>query len=147
MRKLFTIGCAKKSLERFIRLLQDAGVDLVIDVRLNNTSQLAGFAKRDDLRFLLTEGFGIAYVHAPELAPTQELLDDYAANKDWEAYAAGFSRLVAERRMPAIVLRRASGYESPCLLCSEDDAAQCHRRLLAEAVAQSPAELEIEHLR
>ena len=79
MPTICTIGYTKKSLEHFVRLLQEAGVDAVIDIRLRNTSQLAGFAKRDDLAFLLCKGFGIKYEHHPELAPTPEILDAYKA--------------------------------------------------------------------
>jgi uncharacterized protein (DUF488 family) len=146
MKKLCTIGYTKKPLERFIGLLRNAGVDLVIDARLNNTSQLAGFAKRDDLAFLLREGFGIEYVHVPDLAPTQEMLDAYSATKDWETYEADFAILMAERDMVRLVLQHTDGYESPCILCSEDDPAKCHRRLLAKAVAESRPGLEIAHL-
>ena len=147
MKKLCTIGYTKKPLEHFIVLLRNAGVDLVVDVRLNNTSQLAGFAKRDDLAFLLKEGFGIEYTHMPGLAPTQEMLDAYIAAKDWEAYEADFAILVSERDMVRLILEHAGGYDAPCLLCSEDDPAKCHRQLLAEAVAESQPGLEIVHLK
>ena len=147
MKKLCTIGYTKKPLEHFIVLLRNAGVDLVIDVRLNNTSQLAGFAKRDDLAFLLKEGFGIEYAHVPDLAPTQEMLDAFTATKDWEAYEADFAILVSERDMVRLIFEHADGYDAPCLLCSEDDPAKCHRRLLAEAVTESQPGLEIAHLK
>ena len=147
MTRLCTIGHTKKSLEKFIGLLRGAEVDLVIDVRLNNTSQLAGFAKRDDLAFLLREGFGIEYVHAPDLAPTQEMLDSYSSTKDWDAYEAEFSNLIVERGMVSLVLEYAKGCNAPCLLCSEDEPAKCHRRLLAEAVAEFLLGTEMVHLR
>ena len=147
MKKLCTIGYTKKSLEQFIDLLRGAGVDLVIDVRLNNTSQLAGFSKRDDLAFLLREGFGIDYVHSLELAPTEELLKAYRSEKDWDAYRTGFAELIAERDMPALVPKLAEGHQTPCLLCGEDDASTCHRRLIAEAVADAAPGLEIVHLK
>ena len=147
MRKLRTIGHTKKSLDRFINLLRNAGVDLVIDVRLKNTSQLAGFSKRDDMAFLLREGFGIEYVHLPELAPTKEMLDDYSTTKDWEMYEAKFRELIVERDMTHLILDHASDYDTPCLLCSEDDPTKCHRRLLAEALAASLPDLEVLHLR
>ncbi len=87
---LCTIGFAKKSLRKFIGLLQDAGVTKVIDIRLHNTSQLAGYAKRDDLEFIL-ETFGIAYEHVPELAPTEELMKSYKkGSTDWETYTVAF---------------------------------------------------------
>ena len=147
MRRLCTIGHTKKPLEHFINLLRQSGVDLVIDVRLNNTSQLAGFSKRDDMAFLLREGFGIEYLHLPELAPTQEMLDDYSTTKDWEMYEAKFRELIVERDMTHLVLDHASDYDTPCLLCSEDDPTKCHRRLLAEALAASLPDLEVLNLR
>ena len=94
MSTIYTIGHTKKTLEHFIRLLQKAGVDAVIDVRLRNTSQLAGFAKRDDLAFLLREGFGIEYEHRAELAPTPAILDAYKTDGDWLAYEADFPVLI-----------------------------------------------------
>ena len=147
MKKLCTIGHTKKSLEHFINLLRNAGVDLMMDIRLKNTSQLAGFSKRDDLAFLLREGFGIEYVHLPDLAPTQEMLDDYSTTKDWEMYEAKFRELIVERDMSHLVLDCASEHKTPCLLCSEDDPTKCHRRLLAEVLAASLPGLEVFHLR
>ena len=100
MPTIYTIGYTKKTLEHFIRLLQEAGVDAVIDIRLRNTSQLAGFAKRDDLAFLLREGFGIEYEHRPELAPTLEILKAYKTDGDWAAYEREFLSLLDSRNTP-----------------------------------------------
>ena len=85
MTTIYTIGYKGKSLATFIEQLRQAGVDGVIDVRLRNTSHLAGYTKRDDLAFLLREGFGIAYEHHPELAPTLEIFHAYRDEGDWEA--------------------------------------------------------------
>jgi len=143
---IYTIGYTKKSLRQFIGLLQDAGVDAVIDVRLRNTSQLAGFAKRDDLDFLLGEGFGIAYEHLVELAPTAEILDAYKNDHDWSAYERDYPQLLAERDALAIGQRLLERYQRPCLLCAEDTPDHCHRRLLAEYLAERISDLEIVHL-
>jgi uncharacterized protein (DUF488 family) len=143
---LYTIGYTRKSLRQFIGLLQEAGVEAVIDVRLRNTSQLAGFAKRDDLAFLLCEGFDIAYEHIVELAPTAEILDAYKKDHDWPAYEREYSQLLAERDALAIGRQLLERYQRPCLLCAEDTPDHCHRRLLAEYLAERISDLEIVHL-
>lgn len=146
MSTVFTIGHAQKSLERFIRLLQDAEVDAVIDIRLRNTSQLAGFAKRDDLAFILRDGFGIEYRHRLELAPTGEILDAYKADGDWSAYERAFRLLLAERDAVAIGRELLARHRRPCLLCSEPTDDHCHRRLVAEWWAENLCDVEVIHL-
>ena len=148
MRALYTIGYTKKTLREFITRLRAHGVDCVVDIRLNNTSQLAGFSKRDDLEFLLKDGFGIGYVHLPDLAPTEELLTEYRSNKNWDSYQAWYESLVEERGMVAQFLRMAEehNWQRPCLLCAEDVADHCHRRVLAEAIADEAEDLEVVHL-
>ena len=146
MPTIYTLGYTQKSLEQFIRLLQEAGVDAVIDVRLRNTSQLAGFAKRDDLSYLLREGFGIGYEHHPDLAPTSKLFSDYKAHGDWPAYQDAFLLLLVQRDAQAIGRDILARYRRPCLLCSEPTPDQCHRRLVAEWWAQHHPDLEIKHL-
>lgn len=141
-----TIGTTQKSLEQFIRLLQGAGVNAVVDVRLRNTSQLAGFAKRDDLAFLLTEGFGIRYVHRPDLAPTAEIMDAYKAGRDWPAYEREFLALLAQRGAEEIGRELLARYRCPCLLCAEPQPHRCHRRLVAEWWARRIPGLEVLHL-
>lgn len=146
MPTVFTIGHTKKSLEHFIRLLQEAGVDVVIDIRLRNTSQLVGFAKRDDLAFLLRTGFRIEYEHHPELAPTPEVLDAYRADGDWSAYERDFLPLLTERDAAMIGNELLSRYQHPCLLCAEPTADHCHRRLVAEWWAEHLPGVEVVHL-
>jgi len=143
---IYTIGYTQKSLQQFIGLLQEAGVEAVIDVRLRNTSQLAGFAKRDDLAFLLQEGFGLAYEHVVELAPTAEILDAYKKDHDWPAYERAFRQLLAERDALAIGQQFLARYQRPCLLCAEDTPDHCHRRLLAEYLAEGIGDVEVVHL-
>ncbi|MEJ2678637.1 MAG: DUF488 domain-containing protein [Gemmatimonadota bacterium] len=141
---LFTIGFTKKSAERFFTLLRDAGVHRVLDVRLNNSSQLAGFAKQDDLRFFLREIGGIDYVYLAELAPTQEIIDTGRKQKDWTAFEAKYRRLIEERKIESAVDR--SLLHMGCLLCSEDRPDHCHRRMAAEYLAEKLGGITITHL-
>jgi uncharacterized protein (DUF488 family) len=142
---LFTIGFTKKPAEAFFGRLSRAGVKRVIDIRLNNMSQLAGFAKRDDLRYFLKAICGIDYVHMPELAPTQEIMDDFKKRKgDWSAYQKAFQALLKERRPEETVSKDL--FDNACLLCSEDKPDHCHRRLVAEHLADKWKGVEIVHL-
>jgi len=143
--KIFTIGFTKKNAERFFGLLDRPDLQRVVDVRLNNQSQLAGFTKSDDLRFFLDRILGKGYVHLPELAPTPEMLKTYRDGRDdWAGYERDFRALLHERvvqdRVPAAIL------DGGCLLCSEATADYCHRRLVAEHFARHLAGVEIVHL-
>ena len=143
--QLFTIGFTKKSAEEFFTRLAEAGVKRVIDIRLNNVSQLAGFAKKEDLRYFLGVIGGIEYLHLPELAPTQEILDEYKKHKgDWSVYEKKFLALMAERKVEEKLPRDI--FDWGCLLCSEDQPQHCHRRLVAEYLREKWGEVEIEHL-
>lgn len=125
--------------------LRDAGVKKVIDVRLNNTSQLAGYAKQEDLHYIL-ELIGIQYEHHPELAPTNKLLQDYKNKKiSWEEYAIIFNGLLNERK-PLEKLNLEQGPDVVCLLCSEDEPRNCHRKLVAEYIQATMEGIEIKHL-
>jgi len=118
----------------------------LLDVRLNNSSQLAGFAKAKDLPYLLRELIGATYEHAPLLAPTQDLLDTYKKRKgDWATYEAEFLTLMAHRRIDD-VLSPADFERRTALLCSEATAEHCHRRLVCEFLAQRWPEVRAVHL-
>lgn len=144
--KVFTIGFTKKPARRFFELVCGSGAKRVVDVRLNNVSQLAGFAKKDDLAYFLEAICGIDYVHLPMLAPTQEILDAYKKNGgDWRAYERSFLELLRERQVEVKVQREL--IDSACLLCSEDSPSKCHRRLVAEYLAERWGGAEIVHLR
>lgn len=144
--KLFTIGFTKKKAERFFGLLRASGAKRIVDVRLNNVSQLAGFAKRDDLRYFLSEICGMGYVHLPELAPTKEILDNYRKrNGDWQAYEVQFLDLMQQRQIAQSVDQDI--VSDSCLLCSEDRPHRCHRRLVAEYLNDQWGGVEIIHLR
>jgi uncharacterized protein (DUF488 family) len=143
--RVFTIGFTKKSAKKFFTLLQDASVRRVLDVRLNNVSQLAGFSKREDLEYFLREINEIDYHHLPDLAPTQTLLDEYKKNKgDWDVYETGFLKLMEDRKIEVGSSKEL--FDGGCLLCSEDKAKHCHRRLVAEYLQRKWGEIEIVHL-
>lgn len=143
--KLFTIGFTKKTAEQFFGKLRASGAKRVVDVRLNNVSQLAGFAKKQDLEYFLREICDMDYVHSPDLAPTQEMLDEYKKNKgDWAVYERRFLDLMREREIEKRIPREI--IEDGCLLCSEDKPHHCHRRLVAEYLKQHWGDVEIQHL-
>ncbi len=142
---IFTVGFTKKSAEKFFEKLRAAGVKRVVDVRLNNVSQLAGFSKKDDLQYFLKQILGIDYVHEPLLAPTQQLLDAYKKGGGrWEDYERDFLRLMDERRIEEKI--DPSLLEGGCLLCSEDKPHHCHRRLVLEHLQRHWGTLSIKHL-
>jgi uncharacterized protein (DUF488 family) len=143
--KIFTIGFTKKSAEAFFARLNNAGVKRLIDVRLNNSSQLAGFTKKDDLRYFTKAICNIEYVHLPELAPTADILDPYkkAKNGDWQLYERQFLDLMRSRHIEAT---SRDILEGGCLLCSEEKPHRCHRRLVAEYLKEHWGDVQIEHL-
>jgi uncharacterized protein (DUF488 family) len=141
-----TIGFTKTSAEEFFKRLLDAGVRTVIDVRLHNTSQLAGFAKAEDLAFFLRRIGDIEYVHEPLLAPTDQMLKAYKKEKgDWRAYEERFRGLMSERQIENRFAPEM--FDGACLLCSEATPHHCHRRLVCEYLdAKWPGVLEVRHL-
>jgi uncharacterized protein (DUF488 family) len=144
--EIYTIGFTQSSAERFFGRLAAAGVKRVLDVRLNNSSQLAGFAKARDLPYFLSELIGASYEHQPLLAPTAEILDAYKKRGgSWSAYENDFIRLLAERDI-AGVLDPADFKTPTALLCSEASAEHCHRRLICEYLAEHWPALEAVHL-
>ncbi len=143
--KVFTIGFTKKTARRFFDLLRSSGAKRVVDVRLNNVSQLAGFAKKDDLAFFLKEICSMEYVHLPMLAPTQEMLDEYKKQRgDWQTYEKRFLELMKQRRIEETIPKEVVA--DGCLLCSEDKPHQCHRRLVAEYLKQHWGDVDVSHL-
>jgi uncharacterized protein (DUF488 family) len=143
--RIFTIGFAKKNARQFFNALQNAGIKRIVDIRLNNVSQLAGFTKKDDLAFFLHTIVGIEYEHRPEMAPTKELLDDYKKkNLSWVEYEKRFSKIMIERKIENILTP--NGINNACLLCSEPKADKCHRRLVAEYLQSKWGNVEVRHL-
>jgi uncharacterized protein (DUF488 family) len=143
--RVFTIGFTKKSAQQFFEVLKSSGARRVVDVRLNNVSQLAGFAKRDDLQFFLKEVCGMEYMHLAQLAPTQEMLDEYKKLKDdWATYEKRFLDLMKQRRIENSIPKNV--VSEGCLLCSEDKPHHCHRRLVAEYLQRQWGDIDICHL-
>jgi len=142
---LFTIGFTGKSAEGFFAKLKEAGVRVLIDTRLNNVSQLAGFTKRRDIEYFLKEIGGIEYIHDIELAPTSEILDAYKKKRmNWSEYEKKFNELL-ERRTPGN-RKPLSDFDRACLLCSEPTPEHCHRRLVAEHLKRIWPQIEVHHL-
>ncbi len=142
---LFTIGFTKTTAECFFNRLKKAGVQRLIDVRLNNRSQLAGFAKQQDLEYFLKEIVGIDYIYRPEWTPTQDILDAYKKHKgNWNVYEVTFNELIGDRHIEQYT--DVGMLNNACLLCSENTAEHCHRRLVAEYLQKKFEELEICHL-
>lgn len=142
---LFTIGFTQKTAQKFFDDLQKAGVKRVIDTRLNNVSQLAGFSKKADLEYFLKVIGGIEYVHVLDLAPTQDILDEYKKKKvDWTIYEQKFRQLISSRRIETKV--SPDVINNACLLCSEAKPRNCHRRLVAEYLKDKWGNVNICHL-
>jgi uncharacterized protein (DUF488 family) len=142
---LFTIGFTQKSAEKFFDTLIESRVQRVIDTRLNNVSQLAGFAKRDDLKYFLGVIGKIDYIHVLELAPTKDILDAYKKNGgDWESYEKNFLQLMRDRKIEAKI--SPDLIDGGCLLCSEAKPHHCHRRLVAEYLNEKWGNVKIWHL-
>ena len=142
---IFTIGFTGKSAEQFFRLVGTANPHTLVDIRLNNKSQLAGFSKSEDLAFFLRRILKIPYRHMVELAPTQAMLDKYRKEKQgWASYEKSFIRLMEKRAIQDTLA--ASEMDGACLLCSEHLPDQCHRRLVAEYLQRHWKGVEIHHL-
>lgn len=146
MIKICTIGFTKTSAEHFFARLKNSGTKKIIDIRLNNTSQLSGFAKSEDLKYFLKSVAGIDYIHLPILAPTEKILKDYKRDGgDWSIYENSFNSLMRERKIESRI--SPAMLDQTCLLCSEDHPHHCHRRLVVEYLGASWGEkLNILHL-
>jgi uncharacterized protein (DUF488 family) len=141
-----TIGFTKTTASRFFERIKNGGVKTVFDVRLHNTSQLAGFAKADDLAYFLKEICGVEYVHQPLLAPTDDILKAYKREKgDWGVYQEKFMSLMAERQIEKRFDPVA--FQGACVLCSEATPHRCHRRLVCEYLNDKwDGALKVRHL-
>ena len=144
--EIYTIGFTKHTANDFFESLKRAGVTRLVDVRLNNVSQLAGFAKRDDLRYFLDKICSANYVHEPLLAPTQEMLDAFKKAKgSWAAYETAFCDLMAQRRIEVQIPKELFDGVT-VLLCSELTPEHCHRRLVVEYLNDRWGGVEAVHL-
>lgn len=143
--RLFTIGFTGKSAEEFFEALQEAGVCTLIDIRLNNVSQLAGFTKKRDLAYFLDQIAGIAYQHEVSLAPAKDFLTDYKKKQiPWSEFEQRFIALLNERKPEQAF--KPDKFHNACLLCSEFEPDHCHRRLVAEHLQSQWGNMEIRHL-
>lgn len=143
--KLYTIGFTQKNAMTFFNLIKTNKIKKLIDIRLNNASQLAGFTKKDDLKYFLHEICNVEYLHKIDLSPTEEILKKYK-NKEitWSEYEKHFMELLNIRKPEKYI-----GVEllnNSCLLCSESTADKCHRRLVAEYFKNIYKEIEIIHI-
>ena len=144
--EVYSIGFTKKTAEQFFGILGKAGIRRLLDVRLKNASQLAGFSKREDLEYFLREICAAEYIHEPQLAPTEEMLAGYKKNKgSWDDYERKFLALMADRKVEE-KLNRAIFDVPTVLLCSEPKAVHCHRRLVLEYLQDKWSNLTIHHL-
>ncbi len=145
MIKLYTIGFTGKSAEKFFNLLNTSSVKKIVDTRVNNVSQLSGFAKGSDLKFFASQIGGISYQHNIDFAPTKELLSRYREKEiTWEEYEAEYLNLLDLRKI--VQKMDIDGLHENCLLCSEHTPEKCHRRLLAEYLKSVRNDIEIVHL-
>ena len=143
--KIFTLGYSGKNAREFFTILKQAGIRKVIDVRLYNTSQLAGFSKRQDIEYFLQVIVGTDYIHLPIMAPTKQLLNDYKKGLiNWQQYEKQFKSIIALRQIEKNLMLQDS--DMSCFLCSEAKADNCHRRLVAEYLAQHWQNVSIHHL-
>lgn len=143
--KIYTIGFTKKSAKDFFELLKKNQIEQIADIRLNNTSQLAAFAKKNDLEYFLKELCNIDYNHFEFLAPTKEIRNQYIKSKDWEVYATEYIELLESRKV-LDELDKSFFEKKTCFLCSEATADHCHRGLLAEYLKKHWDGIEVEHL-
>jgi len=143
--RIFTVGFAGKSARVFFGTLQKAGVKRVIDVRLYNTSQLAGYAKKADMEYFLESLVQAQYIYMPIMAPTRDILEGFKKGRiDWAEYEARFNELIAERHIENAITPEQG--DNACFLCSEGKPDYCHRRLVAQYLARHWKEVEIDHL-
>lgn len=142
---IYSIGFTEKTAEKFFNLIKSQPIKTLVDVRLNNVSQLAGFTKKNDLKYFLKEICNIDYVHIQDLAPTKEMLDPYKkGNVSWEVYENNFLNLMAKRNIERIDKKL---IENSCLLCSEHKPHHCHRRLVIEYLNEHwDTDFEVKHL-
>lgn len=144
--EIYTIGFTKKSAEGFFEALKKSGVERLVDVRVNNTSQLAGFTKKRDLVYLLEQLLGADYLHEPLFAPTKELLKGYrAGDVTWEEYEMVYLALLAEREVEREIPRDLFTRRT-VLLCSEPTSDFCHRRLVVEYLNRAWGNVQAVHL-
>ena len=144
---LYTLGFTQKNAETFFGLIKDNQIEILLDIRLNNKSQLAGFTKGEDLKYFLKEICNCKYVHESQYAPSKEILDDYKKKKNsWTQYVERYIPLMESRSAVDGFMKHYGEYNRVCLLCSEPTPEQCHRRLFAEMIQEAYPTVVIKHL-
>jgi len=143
---IYTIGFTKKTAQTFFKLLEMNRVDLLVDIRLNPNSQLAGFSKQENLPYFLEKLIRCGYAYEALLAPSKELLSAYRKEKDWDVYEKDYLALLKKRRVPDTLDKCMFEEQRACLLCSEPKADFCHRRLAAEYLQKQWNDVLISHL-
>jgi uncharacterized protein (DUF488 family) len=144
--KIYTIGFTQKTAQQFFEILAANHVECLVDIRLHPDGQLAGFTKKEDLRYFLKRLNGCDYRHMDRLAPSDEVLKAYRGDKNWAKYEAAFQALLVERGIPETLDRTLFEEKACCLLCSEPTTEHCHRRLVAERLASEWGKVSIIHL-
>jgi uncharacterized protein (DUF488 family) len=143
---IYTIGFTKKTAKQFFSMISANAIKILLDIRLNNVSQLAGFSKGNDLKYFLSEICGCDYSHCLEFAPTREIMENYKSKKiSWNEYEKQYTTLIKNRGSVKGFFEKYK-YENVCLLCSEPTAENCHRRLLAEMISEEHPQVMIKHL-
>jgi uncharacterized protein (DUF488 family) len=143
---LFTIGFTQKSAQQFFELLRYNGITVLVDTRLKPNSQLSGFARGNDLPYLLRQIVPCDYRHIGEMSPTSEILERYRSDGDWVSYELAFNTLLVQRNLSASLDMKWWASQSACLLCSEHSPEHCHRRLVAEYLRSEWKAVEVNHL-
>ncbi len=144
--KLFTIGFTQKTAKEFFEILKTNQIECLVDIRLHPDGQLAAFTKKEDLKYFLKELIRCDYRHFERLAPTDEILKAYRSDRDWGKYEVEFINLLKKRGIPETLDRTLFEDKRCCLLCSEPTAEKCHRRLVAELLAKSWKDVQVNHL-
>lgn len=144
---LYTIGFTQKSAQQFFKLIKENEIELLLDIRLNNTSQLAGFSKGNDLEYFLKELCNCDYKHALEFAPTENILNAYKKKEiKWDSYTKEYASLITSRNVVPEFDELFNQYKSICLLCSEPTHEHCHRGVLASLIIDAYPLAEVKHL-
>lgn len=146
MKTIYSIGTSEKSAEEFFNLLKESNITKIIDIRRHNTSQLAGFSKKDDLRYFLKEICDAEYEHETSIATPETLLNKYKKDHDWGYYEKEFNKLLRDPSLKKTYDRILEDKHTICLLCSENKPDKCHRRLILEYIKNNIQDIEIIHL-
>lgn len=146
--RIYTIGFTQKDARTFFELLRKNNIRTVLDVRLNNLSQLAGYTKANDLKYLLKEILNVEYIHDTRFSPTKELLDKYKSGKiNWSDYEIDFNNILLSRGIKSVIQNEYSEkLDDICMLCSEPKADQCHRRLVTDYIKENFDGIKIIHI-